>query len=180
MSMTPSFDPARRVDPPGQGTELEILLAYLNYQRDTFRWKTGGLTTAQLSTRLAPAEMTLGGMIKHLALVDVSWLVWFLHGEELGEPWAPIDFEKEVDWDWRSAADDTPEELSALYERNVSLANDGIDRALAVAGLDTLPAKTGSEPLSLRWILTHLIEEYARHNGHADLIRQSIDGKIGE
>lgn len=127
--------------------------------------------------------MTLGGMVKHLALVDVSWLVWFFHGEELDEPWAPIDFEVEVGWDWRSAVDDSPGELSALYERSVRSADDGIDRALAAGGPDAVPVRTNrdaDEARSLRWILTHLIEEYARHNGHADLVRQSIDGVTGE
>ncbi|RNI24442.1 DinB family protein [Flexivirga caeni] len=180
---TPAPDPATRVDPPVHAPETETLLGYLNYQRDTFRLKTGGLGAEQLATTLGPSPMTLGGMIKHLALVEVSWLHRVLHGEDEPEPWASVDWDKDADWDWHSAASDTPSELSALLEESVRIGDAGIQRALEAGGMDALsskPSRRTGEPFTLRWIVTHLIEEYARHNGHADLIRESIDGSTGE
>jgi len=141
--------------------------------------KTAGLDAAQLDSRHPPSEMTLGGMLKHLALVEHSWIRRVFRGEAYAEPWASVDWEADVDWDWHSAADDSPEEIRALFDREVAAA----DRAVAGASLDDLAARphhrTG-ERFSLRWILLHLVEEYARHNGHADLIRESIDGEVGE
>lgn len=167
-----------RTDPPTHGAERELLIAFLDYHRATLRQKAGGLDAAQLSATLPPSDMTLGGMVKHLALVENSWLRERFTGEGLSEPWASTDWDADWDWDWHSAADDTPEEIWALYEEMVADA----DAAIAGAQLDDLSAEKSraGEPFSLRWILLHLIEEYARHNGHADLIRQSIDGSVGE
>jgi uncharacterized damage-inducible protein DinB len=168
-----------RVDPPHQGDERTLLLAYLDYHRQTLRLKAGGLDAAQLDTALAPSQMTLGGMVKHLALVENSWLREVFRGEGLSEPWRSVDWDADWDWDWHSARDDTPEQIWALYDQMVTDA----DAVLAEAGLDELSAKPSrrtGELFSLRWILLHLIEEYARHNGHADLIRESIDGVTGE
>ncbi|WP_265444034.1 DinB family protein [Flexivirga meconopsidis] len=180
---TPAFDLSARVDPPLQADEAQTLRAYLDYHRDTFRAKTGGLTAEQLNTALAPSDMTLGGMVKHLALVETSWLVERFAGQPAPEPWASVDWEADVDWDWHSAADDTPEQLTALYEESVRLADEVLQPALRNGGLGALSAQRSrreNEEFSLRWIVVHLIEEYARHNGHADLIRQSVDGATGE
>lgn len=180
---TPAVDPATRVDPPGQAGEVETLLAYLRYHRDTFRWKTGGLTREQLAMSLPPSDMTLGGMIKHLALVEVGWFHEFFGGGDELEPWASVDWANDPDWEWRTALDDSPAQLSEIYERCVGLADSAIAQAAPGEGLGALSAKSGGEPkqsMTLRWIVTHMIEEYARHNGHADLIRQSIDGDTGE
>lgn len=170
--------PATRTDPPTHGGERELLIAFLDYHRATLRQKAGGLDAAQLGATLAPSDMTLGGMVKHLALVENSWLRERFTGEGLSAPWDTADWDADVDWDWHSAADDTPDEIWALYDRMVADA----DAAIAGAELDDLSAGTSraGEHFSLRWILLHLIEEYARHNGHADLIRQAIDGSVGE
>lgn len=167
-----------RLDPPQSGDERAMLVAYLQYHRETLRTKAGGLDAAQLDTALAPSDMTLGGMVKHLALVEDWWFRCILLGLEHAEPWASVDWDADADWDWHSAKDDTSEQLWSLYEANVTAA----DAAYADVDLDTLSIKAGrsGEPFSLRWILLHMIEEYARHNGHADLIRQSIDGQTGE
>lgn len=180
---TPVLDPASRTDPPGRADEAETLLAYLRYHRDTFRWKTGGLTAAQLAVSLAPSTMTLGGMIKHLALVEVSWFHEFFGGADQLEPWASVDWDNDPDWEWRTALEDSPAQLSEIYEQCVQEADDAIAHGLSRDGLDALSAKKGKrdgEPFTLRWIVAHMIEEYARHNGHADLIRESIDGQTGE
>lgn len=167
-----------RVDPPTHGDERTLLIAYLDYQRETLRQKAGGLDAAQLATTLPPSEMTLGGMVKHLGLVENSWLRDRFAGDGESEPWASVDWDADWDWDWHSAADDSPEEIWALYEEMVADA----DAVIAGAALDDLSAQMSraGEPFNLRWILLHLIEEYARHNGHADLIRESIDGSVGE
>jgi hypothetical protein len=168
-----------RVDPPTHGDERTLLLGFLDYHRETLRLKAGGLDAAQLDTALPPSEMTLGGMVKHLALVENSWLRDKFLGDGLSEPWRSVDWEADDDWDWHSAADDSPAQIWALYDEMIADA----DTILAGAGLDDLSAKRArstGEPFSLRWIVLHLVEEYARHNGHADLIRESIDGTTGE
>ncbi len=168
-----------RTDPPTHGDERPMLLAYLDYHRQTLRQKADGLDAAQLATPHPPSEMTIGGMVKHLALVENSWLRDRFKGDGLSEPWASTDWEADDDWDWHSAKDDSPEEMWALYDEMIADA----DAVIAGAGLDDLAAKPSSrtgEPMSLRWILVHLVEEYARHNGHADLIREAIDGETGE
>ena len=171
-------DPATRVDPPTHGDERTLLLGFLQYHRDTLRQKAGGLDAGQLAATLPPSEMTLGGMVKHLAVVENSWLRERFTGEGLSEPWRSVDWDADWDWEWHSAADDTPEDIWALYDEMVADA----DAVIAAHGLDdvcAVPSRSG-EQMSLRWILLHLIEEYARHNGHADLIRESIDGQTGE
>ncbi len=170
--------PTARLDPPTHGDERALLLAFLQYHRDTLRTKAGGLDQQQLATALPPSDMTLGGMVKHLGLVENSWLRERLAGDGLSEPWRSTDWDADEDWDWHSAKDDTPEQLWALYDEMVADA-DAVIAAHDLDHLSAVPSRDG-EPFSLRWILLHLIEEYARHNGHADLIRQSIDGQTGE
>ena len=168
-----------RLDPPTHGDERTLLLAFLDYHRETLRQKAGGLDAAQLDTALPPSDMTLGGMVKHLALVENSWLRDRFKGDGLSEPWASTDWDADEDWDWHSARDDSPEQLRTLYDDTVA----DVDAALRGAELDTLaaiPHRRTGEHFSLRWILLHLVEEYARHNGHADLIREAIDGEVGE
>jgi hypothetical protein len=93
-----------------------------------------------------------------------------------------VDFKADPDWDWRSAADDSPEQLFALWQEAVDRSRALVAEALADGGLDRLGQRTwpdGRAP-SLRRILVDMIEEYARHTGHADLIRESVDGLTGE
>lgn len=173
-----------RTDPPLRADEATTLLAFLDYHRDTFRSKVAGLDSAQLAATLAPSPMTLGGMMKHLALVESNWLSARLMGRPEVEPWASVDWAADEDWDWHSAAHDSPEELRALFDESVAASDAIVAEALATDGLDHESAIVsnveGEGRFSLRWILVHLIEEYARHNGHADLIRESIDGLTGE
>lgn len=156
-----------------------MLRSFLDYYRVTLRRQAEDLTQEQLARRLEPSTMTLGGMIKHLSLVDESWLVEVFAGEELGEPWSTVDWDDDPDWEWRTAAEDDPADLLALFDRCVATADRYIDRALEGDGLDAesvRPSRRTGGKFTLRWILVHLIEEYARHAGHADLIRESIDG----
>ena len=173
-----------RVDPPLRGSEVDTLLAFLDYHRDTFLGKVSGLDAEQLGRRLAPSTMTLGGMVKHLTLVEENWLSRVLDDVPFSEPWASVDWDADPDWEWRTGATDGPEALLAAYEETVARMDAHIAAALARDGLDTLSVRPsrqdGAGQFSLRWILLHLVEEYARHNGHADLIRESIDGQVGE
>ncbi len=173
-----------RTDPPLRADEATTLISYLDYHRDTFRMKTGGLDAAQLAATLAPSDMTLGGMVKHLALVESNWFNDVLMGRAEVEPWASVDWEADRDWDWHSAVDDSPEDLRVLFDESVAASDAIIAEALADGGLEresvVVSRREGEGAFSLRWILVHMIEEYARHNGHADLIRESLDGETGE
>ena len=126
--------------------------------------------------------MTLGGLLKHMALVESHWFSRWLHGQDRQPPWDTVDWATDPDWEWHSAADDTPEQLLTLWQETVAGSRRLVAEALAAGGLDRLARRTwpdGRAP-SLRWILVHMIEEYARHNGHADLLRESVDGLTGE
>jgi uncharacterized damage-inducible protein DinB len=176
------LDEHGRPEPPLAADEAGTLLGFLEFQRATFAWKTSGLGAAGLNVRLAPSSMTLGGMLKHLAYVEDDWCSRWLHGHDRRPPWDAVDWRADHDWDWNSAAEDPPEQLRALWEDAVSRSRSLVAEALADGGLGRLARRTwpdGRAP-SLRWILTHLIEEYARHNGHADLLRESVDGLTGE
>jgi uncharacterized damage-inducible protein DinB len=165
------------------GDEVTMLRGWLDYHRDVLRRKCEGLTQDQLAQRLEPSTMTLGGMLKHLALVEDWWFSRALFGNEWAEPFRAVDWEADQDWDWNSARHDTPEQLRALHDELVAASERHLDRALAEGGLDLLShrfSERDQSHFSLRWIVTHMIEEYARHNGHADLIRESIDGLTGE
>ena len=173
----------QRVDPPLVSDEATSLLAWLDYHRATLRQKADGLSQQQLAQRLPPSELTLGGLVKHMSLVESSWLSRVFLDQPMIAPFDTVDWEADEDWDFHSAAQDTPEELAALHDASIAASDAILREALADSGLDSLSAKpsrrTGA-PFDLRWIVTHLVEEYARHNGHADLIRESIDGQTGD
>ncbi|MGJ0121607.1 DUF664 domain-containing protein [Williamsia sp. MIQD14] len=121
-------------------------------------------------------------MIKHLAFVETQWVTHRLAGRPMPQPWAAADWAADPDWDWTSAADDTPDELWSLWRHAVTESEALIDTALATIGIEGLAtiARGDGALVGVRWLLVHLIEEYARHNGHADLIREAIDGRVGE
>ena len=170
------------VELPAAGGEVETLLGVLERNRRTFAWKCGGLDAAGMNTRLSPSTMTLGGLVKHLALVEDDMFSHRLYGRDPGEPWNRIDWDSDPDWEWRTAADDSPEELMQLWEGAVQRSRASVAEALDNGGLGTvgyLVWPDGQSP-NLRRMLADMIEEYARHTGHADLIRESIDGLVGE
>jgi uncharacterized damage-inducible protein DinB len=172
-----------RTDPAYDADERTQLLGYLEYHRATLLWKVDGLDAEQLAAQHPPSTMTLGGMLKHLALVEDNWFSVFLHGNEYDAAWADVDWDSEPDWDWHSAADDTGAQLRSLWTECVQRSRDAVAEELArgVEALgETHSAWGGRGRVSLRWVLVHMIEEYARHNGHADLLRESIDGETGE
>jgi uncharacterized damage-inducible protein DinB len=162
--------------------ELTSLTQFLDFHRQTFVDKVSGLSAEQLAAHpIASSAMTIGGMIKHLAVVEDSWFQQDLLARPLGEPWESAPWSEDRDWEWHSAAADAPEELLRLY-------TDACERSRSVVDelggdLDTLsvtPDADTGERFSLRWLLLHMIEETARHNGHVDLMREAIDGATGE
>ena len=168
-----------RRDPETVTDELSLLNEFLDYHRATLVMKVSGLTQEQLSVRVPPSTLTLAGLVKHLALVEDGWFQEDLLGRDMPEPWASAPFDDDRDWDFHSAVDDSPSELLDLYaaacqRSRAAVAELGDPGAWAVR-----PLRNGSR-ITLRWILLHMIEETARHNGHADLLRESIDGQTGE
>jgi uncharacterized damage-inducible protein DinB len=183
VSEAQEFDISARTEAPLHGSEVAILRGSLAYQRDTLRWKCSGLTQEELAQQCPPTDMTLGGLMKHLSLVESQWFDHWFRDAGFAPPFDTVDWALiENDWEFESARDDTPEELRALFDEAVSRSDAVIDEALTRGGLDeesVLTSPQTGETFTLRWILVHMIEEYARHNGHADLIRESIDGQTG-
>ncbi|NDL56902.1 DinB family protein [Phytoactinopolyspora mesophila] len=177
-----TLDDHGRPEPPLASDETATLLGFLDYQRATLAWKCSGVDAAGLTATVGASSITLGGLLKHMACVEDGWFSWRLHGRDAGPPWHTVDWDATPDWDWDTAADDAPEELRALWSEAVQRSRALVDEALADGGLDRLapPAPSDAREPSLRWILCHMIEEYARHNGHADLLRESVDGATGE
>lgn len=174
-------DAAAVRQPPAAGTEIDTLIGTLERNRRTFAWKCGGLDATGTAATLGPSTVTLGGLLKHLALVEDDTFSTTLLGRDYGPPWDAVDWDADPDWEWHSAADDTPEELMALWEAAVARSRAAVAEALTDGTLDRLAARSHwTEPPSLRRLLVDLIEEYARHTGHADLIRESVDGLVGE
>lgn len=167
---------------PVQGDEVEVLLDILDRHRDALRRKCADLDYTQLNQRLPPATMTLAGLLKHLAYVESSFFSEDLLGGPLLEPFDTVDWSADADWEWHSAAQESPRQLLELYDAAVTQSRRITKDLLGTPeGLDTLAVRPTylGVPAKLRWILVHMIEEYAQHNGHADLLRESIDGRTG-
>jgi len=167
---------------PIVGDETGLLLGVLDRTRRVIAWKTGGLDSVGLRTSLGPSSVTLGGLVKHLALVEDFWFTNRLSGRNPGPPWDGVDWDADPDWEWRSAADDSPEELYALWRGAVERSRASVAEALTRGDLGQLVAwgDASDERVNLRRLVVDMIDEYARHNGHADLIRESLDGLVGE
>jgi uncharacterized damage-inducible protein DinB len=177
-----TIDDQGRPEPPIASGEVDTLLGFLDFQRATLAWRTSGLDHDGLTATVGASTMTLAGLLKHLAWVEDYWFSCRLHGNDPGPPWVDVDWDADPDWEWNSAADDDPDSLRSIWEAAVARSRVLTAAALDDDGLDRLastPWPNGESP-SLRWIVVHMIEEYARHNGHADLLRESIDGQTGE
>ncbi len=165
-----------RIDPPTTAGERETLTAFLDYHRETLAWKCEGLDAEQLARRATPpSTLSLLGLVRHLAEVERAWFRNFA-----GEQTAPRYFDednRDGDFDDVAADDDLVREAFEYWHTEIAHARE----IVAAHDLDTTgyQARHG-KTFSLRWVLVHLIEEYARHNGHADLLRESIDGETGE
>jgi len=166
-------------EPPVAGTDEEHLIGALERLRATFRWKADGLDAAQLDVTIASSSLTIGGLLKHLAFVEDTVFTRKLDGQ-------PNTLERGGDGDWEltSARDDTPQQLYALYDDAVARS-----RARLAQALDSDERRFGQlvhandgrgNHASLRRLVFDLVEEYGRHTGHADLLREAIDGRVGE
>jgi uncharacterized damage-inducible protein DinB len=181
-----SIDDQGRPEPPVAANEIDTLLGYLDYQRATLEWKTRGVDAAGLRCTIASSTMTLAGLLKHMAYVEDHWFGCMLLDLPRTSPWAEVDWVASPDWEWESAVTDPPDAVRAQWNTSVDrsrtavtsvLSHSNIDDSLSMLARRAWP--TGERP-SLRWILVHMIEEYARHNGHADLLREAVDGSTGE
>src|SRR5689334_5612804 len=178
MSETSTVNPTPW-EPPSAGTEEEALLGALDRQRWTFRFKIDDLDTQGLTTTLGASTLTLGGLAKHLAAQEDYMSAVKMGGGGLGEPWTGWGWDGSNDWEFTSAADDSPEELYALYDEAVARSRSRLASYLADGGLDR-PVVLGRWEGNLRRLLVDQLEEYARHLGHADLLREAVDGRTGE
>jgi hypothetical protein len=169
-------------EPSMTAGEVEMLLFALQRSRAQFAWKVGGLDAAALRQEHPPSAMTLGGLIKHMAGVEERKMAVAVTGQRPAPPWDTMDPGDDPDFEWRTAADDSPEELYALWRTAVERSKVATDAALADGGLDR-PAAIEFEGWgrpNLRRMLVDLHDEYARHVGHADLFREAVDGLVGE
>ena len=170
-------------EPPFAGTEIEHLTGALDRLRTTFRWKAGHLDEAGLQVRVGASSLTLGGLLKHLAFAEDYTFRTKMKGESPGAPWDAVDWaDVDDDWVFTSAIDDSPEQLYALWDGAVERSRARLAAALADGGLDQRVHISGPDGIhaSLRRLVCDLIEEYGRHTGHADLIREAVDGVVGE
>ena len=169
-------------EPPFAGTEVEHLVGALDRLRTTFQWKADDLDAAQLQMQLPSSALTLGGLLKHLAFVEDYTFTMKMRGESPGAPWVDAGGRPSLDWSFESAANDSAEVLYGLWKDAVARSRERLDAALATGGLDQ-PVDISSPDgrhASLRRLVCDLIEEYGRHTGHADLLREAIDGRVGE
>jgi uncharacterized damage-inducible protein DinB len=176
------LDEQGRPEPPLAADETATLLGFLDFQRATLAWKCAGLGAAGLRSTVGASSMTLGGMLKHLAYVEDNWCSRWLYGRDRHPPFDAVDWTADPDWEWHSAAEDSPGQIHELWQDTVARSRSLVAEALADGGVERLARRTWPDGLapSLRWILCHLIEEYARRGGHADLLRESVDGLTGE
>ncbi len=162
------------------GTEVEHLLGALDRMRTTFRWKADALDGDGLQARVGRSELTLGNLLKHLAFVEDHLHTTRLTGEPVGDLWDYSTWDSS-DWPFTSAASDSPEQLYALYDGAVERSQARLAAVLAAGGVDQPVAlEFDGRHASMRRLLFDLLEEYGRHTGHADLLRESVDGLVGE
>jgi hypothetical protein len=169
-------------EPPFAGTEVEHLVGALDRLRATFRWKADALDAAALRARIGASSLTIGRLLKHLAFVEDYTFTIKMKGAAPGQPWQSVDWGAHPEWPFTSADEDAPDELYALWDAAVDRSRDRLAAALAEGGLDQLVHLSDEDGhhASLRRLVCDLIEEYGRHTGHADLLREAVDGLVGE
>jgi uncharacterized damage-inducible protein DinB len=168
---------AKQARPARQADEREMLTGWLEHHRAILLWKCEGLSDDQLKKRaVPPSTLSLLGLVRHMTDVERGWFQWALLGEDI-----PFAYDRSADQD--AAFNDVdgadPAEAFRAYEQECAAARQALAEAADLDVLSKRPPEGTDEPWSLRWIVTHMIEEYARHNGHADLLRESIDGVTG-
>ncbi|QSB04486.1 DinB family protein [Natronoglycomyces albus] len=177
--MNDHFDGDNRTDPPPMANERATLIGFLRWQRETLAMKCSGLDAQAMATRsVAPSSMSLLGLLRHMADVEHSWFRRIMAGNDIPRLLCTKE-NPDADFDGAVAEDAVVEEAWRAWRHEVAFAEELVSQ---IPSLDT-PGKKSDPwrgPMSLRWVLIHMIEEYARHNGHADLLRERIDGKVGQ
>jgi hypothetical protein len=169
----PTPGPDWRTDPEFLLPERVMLEAWLDFHRDTLRWKVDGLSDDQLRTRsVPPSSMSLLGLVRHMTEVERNWFRRVLNGEDAPGIYYDADH---PDGDFDDVDDAVVADDVARWQEEIDIARE----IAAARTLDDTGLRRG-QPCSLRWIYVHMIEEYARHNGHADFLRERIDGQIGD
>ncbi len=156
---------------PITGDEGPMIVSILNKQREVIVWKLEGLNDEELRRPMMPSGTNLLGIVKHLAAVEYGWFC-----TTFGRETEPLPFDDDdEDADLRVSDDETTEDILAFYRR----ACDAADRAMSELGLDGEGTAWFGDTVSMRWVILHMIEETARHAGHADILREMIDGSTG-
>jgi uncharacterized damage-inducible protein DinB len=165
---------ADRVEPPYAGDERTTLVGFLDYLRETMIWKLEGLSEEQARWKPAASSNSLLAMVKHLGYVENWWFSTCFHGDEDPLPYSSDD----PDADFRVGDHETVAGVIAFYRSEIHKSNKVVAEASALEDMSAIPARDARR--SLRWILVHMVEETARHAGHADITRELIDGSTGE
>jgi hypothetical protein len=166
-------------EPAAVADEASTLVGSLERQRATFAWKCADLTREQLARRLDTSELSLGRLVKHLAYMEDLNFTRALAGSDLPLPWADVEPARRSAWAFSSADLDSPETLHGLWLEAVDRSRAAVREALERGG-PGLTYRFEDNVETLRRLLVDMIEEYARHTGHADLIRETVDGRVGE
>jgi len=153
------------------GTEHELLLEFIRLNRRTVLWKLDGLTDEQATRRVVGSETTLLGIVNHLAHVERYWVHSVIAGRSVELPWST----KNPDADWILADDQTIDSVMGFFEDEIAVS----DAILEAATEIDREIDVGARMTSVRWVMIHLIEEIARHAGHADILRELIDESTG-
>ncbi len=162
----------KRTPPPYAASEKEMVTAFLDWQRATLLCKLDGLSDEELRRPHEPSGLTLLGLVKHLRAVEMSWFRFDFAAEDPASIPDLIPYEDP----WTIGPEETTQDVLDIYQREIEHSR----MLTEAADLDAPARNPGEAPgLTLRWILLHMIEETARHNGHADLIREAIDGQTG-
>ena len=168
-----------RKDPDPAALERDAIAQYLDYQRETILLKSEGLDKQQFARKIPTSSLTLAGILYHLALVEESWLEERFLGMPLRDPWDKVDWDADPDWEFRTAITLDPDDVLQRYRDACERSRAVVAKAANLDQQSAVPLRDG-KPFTLCWVLLHLIEETARHAGHADLLREAIDGVTGE
>jgi len=168
-------------EPPFNGDEASAVFGALERQRTTFRWKCADLDDHGLRATTAASRLTLGGLLKHLALIEDYYFQVKILGEVMPRDWDDADWNTDG-WEFDSAADDDPATLYALWDKAAARSRAAVDQIVSRGGLDAAAAQKTSDgdPVNVRRLVLDLVEEYGRHTGHADILREAVDGRTGE
>ena len=166
----------QRTKPPLFGSEKSMMLGFLNWHRDTLLCKVDGLTDEELRRPHDPSGLTMLGLVKHLTDVERSWFREVVAGEDLSALWDDSDPQRY----WRIEPHETTAEIIAGYRAEVAAANALLAGDEIGMEEPVHEPRAAAEGMTVRWVVLHMIEETARHNGHADLIREAIDGQTGQ